>query len=112
MHMHHIGSNKENPVAVLEGQEEQLEVPEQEVPKAAERDIEELQECPNHRPSSFERGKPQSIFPRFANIDLCFTLIDALCSGVVCNYCCIIPSLPLLCSTLATLVFTVKLMLS
>jgi hypothetical protein len=44
--------------------------------------------------------------------DLCFTLIDALHSGVVCNRCCIIPCLPLLCSTLATLVFAVESMLS
>jgi hypothetical protein len=37
-------------------------VPEQEVLEAAE-DVEELQECPDHRPSSFERGKPRSISP-------------------------------------------------
>jgi hypothetical protein len=53
----------ENLVAVSEEQEEQLEVPEQEVPEAAEGDIEELQECPDHRPSSFKRGKPRSISP-------------------------------------------------
>jgi hypothetical protein len=56
--MHHIGSNEENLIAVPEEQEEQLEVPEQEVPEAAKGDVEELQECPDHRPSSFERGKP------------------------------------------------------
>jgi hypothetical protein len=35
----------------------------QEVPEADEEDVEELSECPDHRPSSFERGKPQSISP-------------------------------------------------
>jgi hypothetical protein len=43
--------------------EEQLEVQPQEVPEADEEGIEELPECPDHRPSSFERDKPQSISP-------------------------------------------------
>jgi hypothetical protein len=34
----------------------------QEVTKADDEDVEELPECPDHHPSSFERGKPQSIF--------------------------------------------------
>ena len=59
MHLHHIGSQTESPVVVPE---EQLEVQPQEVTGADEEDVEELPECPNHRPSSFERGKPQSIF--------------------------------------------------
>jgi hypothetical protein len=43
-------------------------VQEQEVPEADEKVGEDLSECPDHRPSSFERGKPWSIFlPRFAN---------------------------------------------
>jgi hypothetical protein len=29
--------------------------------QAEEDAVDELQECPDHRPSSFERGKPQSI---------------------------------------------------
>jgi hypothetical protein len=58
MHMHHTGSNEVNPVAVPEEQEEQLEGPEHEVPEAVEGDVKELKECPDHRPSSFERGKP------------------------------------------------------
>jgi hypothetical protein len=33
----------------------------QEVPEADEEDVEKLLECPDHRPSSFERGKPRSI---------------------------------------------------
>jgi hypothetical protein len=56
--MHHTGSQAENPVVVPEELEEQLEVQPQEVPEADEEDVEELQECPDHRPSSFERGKP------------------------------------------------------
>ena len=57
--LHHTGSQTENPVVIPE---EQLEVQQQEVPEADEEDVEELSECPDHRPSSFERGKPQSIF--------------------------------------------------
>jgi hypothetical protein len=34
----------------------------QEVTEADEENIEELPECPDHRPSFFERGKPRSIF--------------------------------------------------
>jgi hypothetical protein len=37
-------------------------VQEQEVPEAKEEVSEDLPECPDHRPSSFERGKPRSIF--------------------------------------------------
>jgi hypothetical protein len=43
MDLHHTGSNEENLVVVPEEQEEQLEVLEQEMPKAAEGDVEELQ---------------------------------------------------------------------
>ena len=46
---------------------EQLEVQPQEVTEADEEDIEELLECPDHRPSSFERGKPRSIFLSVCN---------------------------------------------
>jgi hypothetical protein len=31
------------------------------VTEANEEDVEELLECPDHHPSSFESGKPQSI---------------------------------------------------
>jgi hypothetical protein len=48
-------------------------VQEQEVPEAKEEVGEDLPECPDHRPSSFERGKPRSIFlSRFAIILLMF----------------------------------------
>jgi hypothetical protein len=62
MHLHHTGSQTENPVVVPEEPEEQLEVQPQEVTEADKEDVEKLLECPDHHPSSFERGKPQSIF--------------------------------------------------
>jgi hypothetical protein len=68
MHLHHTGSQSENPVVVPEEPEEQLEVPE-----ADEEDVEELPECPDHRSSSFERGKPWSI-----SSSVCKYLINAL----------------------------------
>jgi uncharacterized membrane protein (UPF0127 family) len=58
--LHHTGSQIENPV-VPEEPEEQLEVQQQEVTEAEEEVGEDLPECPDHRPSSFERGKPRSI---------------------------------------------------
>ena len=111
--MHHTGSQTENPVVIPEEHEEQLQVQPQEVTEANEEDVEELLECPDHRPSSFERGKPRSIFlPGLQLLIKCFTLIDALRSGVVCNRCCIIPCLPLLYYILVTLVSAVESMLS
>ena len=53
--MHHTGS-QENEV----GTEELEELQEQEPPETQEPG-EELQECPDHRPSTFEKGKPRSI---------------------------------------------------
>jgi hypothetical protein len=65
--LYHIGSQEVTPVAVPEEPKEHLV--EQEVPEADEEVGEDLPECPVHRLSSFERGKPRSIFlPRFANI--------------------------------------------
>jgi hypothetical protein len=60
--LHHRGSQIKSPVIVPEEPEEQLEVQPQEVPEADEEDVEELLEFPDHRPSSFERGKPRTIF--------------------------------------------------
>ena len=62
IHLHHIGSQEELLVVV---QEEQIgtdpqEVQAQEVPEEEERG-EDLPECVDHHPSSFERGKPRSI---------------------------------------------------
>jgi len=48
--MHHTGSQEETPVMVPEEQEE----PAQEVQGVEERD-KEVPECPDHKPSSFER---------------------------------------------------------
>jgi hypothetical protein len=45
----------------------------QEVLEANEEDTEELQECSDHRLSSFERGKPRSI-----SFSVCKYLINAL----------------------------------
>jgi hypothetical protein len=59
--LHHTGSQEVTPVAVPEEPEEQPEVQEHEVPKADEEVGEDFSECPDHRPSSFERGKPRSI---------------------------------------------------
>jgi hypothetical protein len=65
--LYHTGSQEVTQVAVPEESEEQPEG--QDVPEADEEVGEDLPECPDHRPSSFERGKPQSIFlPRFVNI--------------------------------------------
>jgi hypothetical protein len=60
--LHHTESQEVTPVAVPEEPEEQPEVQEQEVPEADEEVGEDLSECPDHRSSSFERGKPRSIF--------------------------------------------------
>jgi hypothetical protein len=51
------------------GTEEPEELQEQEPPEAQEPG-EELQECPDHRPSTFEKGKPRSILslPILANL--------------------------------------------
>jgi hypothetical protein len=58
--LHHTGSQEVTPVAIPEEPEEQPE--EQEVPEADEEVGKDLPECPDLRPSSFERGKPRSIF--------------------------------------------------
>jgi hypothetical protein len=56
--MHHIGSQEESQEQIPEEPQEE-ELPEVQ----AQEDVEEveLQECPDHRPSSFEKGKPQNI---------------------------------------------------
>ena len=62
--MHHTGS-QENEV----GPEEPEEIQEREPPEVPEPG-EELQECPDHRPNTFEKGKPRSILslPILANL--------------------------------------------
>ena len=59
-----------------------------------------------------ERQAPEHFLPGLQLLINCFTLIDALCLGVVCNCCCIIPCLPLLYHILVTLISTVELMFS
>jgi hypothetical protein len=57
--------------------------------------VDELQECPDHRPSSFERGNPWSIS---LSVCKCLTYVliifDALSLGIDCKRCCILPCLP------------------
>jgi hypothetical protein len=62
MQLHHTGSQEESQVAVPEEQTwtDQQESQAQEVPEE-EKQGEELPECVDHQPSSFERGKPRSI---------------------------------------------------
>jgi hypothetical protein len=61
MQLHHTGS-QESQVAVPEEQTwtDQQEPQAQEVPEK-EKPGEELPECVNHQPCSFEKGKPRSI---------------------------------------------------
>ena len=66
----HIGSSKG--ITILEFNEEEEEDL-QETPQAIalegeEQTLEDLPECPDHRPTSFLKGKPQSILSL-----LCFT---------------------------------------
>jgi hypothetical protein len=62
MHLHHTGSQEESQVAVPEEQvwTDKQEPQAQVVPEEEEQG-EELPECVDHQPSSFERGKPRSI---------------------------------------------------
>jgi hypothetical protein len=71
--LHHIESQEVTPVAIPEEPKEQPEVQEQEVPEADEEVGEDLSECPDHRPRSFKRGKPRSIF-----LPVCKYLINTL----------------------------------
>ena len=59
----HIGATEE--ITLLEFNEEE-EGDQQETPQAValgeeEQTLEDLSECPNHRPTSFLKGKPRSI---------------------------------------------------
>jgi hypothetical protein len=60
--MHHTGSQEEVPVAVQEEQAGGRPIGNQahEVPEVEEQG-EDLPECVDHQPSSFEQGKPRSI---------------------------------------------------
>ena len=58
-HLHHTGSQEETPNPVPE--EPEVQAPGVQVEEEVAE--EELQECPDHRPSSFEKGKSRSISP-------------------------------------------------
>jgi hypothetical protein len=62
MQLHHTESQEESPVAVSEEQTgaDPQELQAQEVPEKEEQG-EDLPECVDHQPSSFERGKPGNI---------------------------------------------------
>ena len=59
----HIGSTEE--ITLLEFNEgekgDQQEIPQAIVPEEEEQTPKELPECPDHRPTSFLKGKPRSI---------------------------------------------------
>ena len=59
----HLGSEEE--ITLLEFDEveegDQQEIPQAVAPEDEEQTPEELLECPDHRPTSFLRGKPRSI---------------------------------------------------
>ena len=77
----HIGSTEE--ITLLEFNEEeegdQQEIPQAIAPREEEQTLEELPECPDHRPTSFLKGKPQSILslPLFYKILLESFIFDA-----------------------------------
>ena len=82
VHMHAIGSPEG--VTLLEfepeRQEEQQAVQEQEVQTEGGVNVEDLPECPDHQPSSFMKGKPQSILSLlcFSKYQLESFYVDAL----------------------------------
>ena len=59
----HLGSTEEiTLLEINEGEEgDQQEIPQATAPKEEEQIPEELPECPDHRPTSFLKGKPRSI---------------------------------------------------
>jgi hypothetical protein len=62
-HMHQTGSQEG---VLIEGAEELSKISAEEVEPEAE-----AQECPDHRPSSFEKGKPQHLIPMIYSNYLC-----------------------------------------
>ena len=59
----HLGSEEEITLLEFEEAEERnpQEDPQAAAPEGVEQNPEELPECPDHRPTSFLRGKPRSI---------------------------------------------------
>ena len=60
MHMHAIGAAKEITLVALEAdpQEENQEAQHQEALGESEPKVDHLQECPDHQPTTFVKGKP------------------------------------------------------
>ena len=78
MHVHAIGAAEEIMLVELEAdpQEENQEAQHQEARGEGEPKVDHLQECPNHQPATFVKGKPQSIlslpsFIKYYLIHLC-----------------------------------------
>ena len=57
----HIGLPEGIKLLEFEAEEKNLEAPQQVTPKSEEQAPKELPECPDHRPTSFLKGKPQNI---------------------------------------------------
>ena len=78
----HLGSTEEiTLLEINEGEEgDQQEIPQAAAPEEEEQIPKELLECPDHRPTSFLKGKPRSILslPVFYKIILESFMIDAL----------------------------------
>ena len=62
------------------GERDQQEIPQAVAPEGEEQTLEELPECPDHRPTSFLKGKPRSILslPVFYKMLLESFMFDAL----------------------------------
>ena len=67
----HIGSSEGVTLLKFEAEVENQEAPQQVAPKSEEQALEELPECPDHRPTSFQKGKPWRILSL-----LCFTKVN------------------------------------
>ena len=78
----HLGSTEEITLLKFNEGEKgvQQEIPQAAAPEGEEQTLEELPECPNHRPTSFLKGKPWSILSLlvFYKILLESFMIDAL----------------------------------
>ena len=78
----HLGSEEEITLLEFEEAEEgdQQENPQAAAPEGVEQNPEELPECPDHRPTSFLRGKPRSIIslPVILQMFTYVIMIDAL----------------------------------
>ena len=78
----HLGSTEEiTLLEINEGEEgDQQEIPQATAPEEEEQISEELSECPDHRPTSFLKGKPRSILILlyFIKLHLSPFMFDAL----------------------------------